>query len=180
VAAVFTAAFSFMQQSIVITGFMGAGKSTAASQLAAENGWQLVCLDRAIEESCGLSVAEIFTDVGEAGFRQIESRLLKQVLANSAEPIIIDAGGGVVLLEQNRLLLRQAYVIFLDTCFEELFRRIRNTGEVRPLLSGLDEERIRQLWEARRQIYINTADFVVKDMAELSALCTRIIHEVKA
>ncbi|KAF1081636.1 MAG: Shikimate kinase I [Candidatus Rifleibacterium amylolyticum] len=169
-----------MPQPIVITGFMGAGKSTAASQLAAENGWQLVCLDRTIEKSCGRSVAEIFADIGEAGFRQIESRLLKQVLADSDEPTIIDAGGGVVLLEQNRLMLKQACVVFLDTCFKELLRRIKDTGEVRPLLAGLDEEGIRQLWEARRQIYVNTADFVVKDMAELSALCSRIVQEVKA
>ncbi len=159
---------------------MGAGKSTAASQLAAENGWQLVCLDRTIEKNCGRSIAEIFADLGEAGFRQIESRLLKQVLADSAEPTIIDAGGGVVLLEQNRLMLKQACVVFLDTSFDELLRRIKDTGEVRPLLTGLDEEGISQLWEARRQIYVNTADFVVKDMTELSALCSRIVQEVKA
>jgi len=155
---------------------MGAGKSTAAVQLAADYGCQLVCLDRAIEDSCGQSIAEIFAKVGEAGFRQIESRLLQEVLANSSVSTIIDAGGGVVLLEQNRHLLKKACVVFLDTGFNELLRRIKNTGEARPLLAGLDEDGIRQLWEGRRQIYVNTADFVVKDMTELSALCNRIIR----
>ncbi len=163
-----------MAQNIVIIGFMAAGKSTATSLLASESGWQLVSLDRLIEEKSGRAIGQIFAEEGEAGFRQIESRLLKVALAAHGNCRLIDAGGGVVLLEKNRILLKQACVIFLDTGFDDILSRLKTAGEVRPLLAGLDDEAVRQLWEARRQIYIKTADFVVKDMAELSELFARI------
>jgi len=155
---------------------MAAGKSVAAERLAVEKGCQCVSLDRLIEEENGHTIAEIFAEEGETGFRQIESRLLQQVLAETRGCRLIDAGGGVVLTDWNREMLKQSCVIFLDTGFAEILRRLKTVGAVRPILAGLDDEAIRRLWEARRQIYIKTADFVVKDMAELSELFDRIMQ----
>lgn len=155
---------------------MASGKSTAAAKIAADSGWRLICLDRQIEESCGLSIAQIFAEKGEAEFRQIESRLLQDALAVNSPPKVIDAGGGIVLLEQNRRLLEQACVIFLDTGISDILHRLKNGAQIRPLLAGLDGEEVRQLWQARRQVYVKTADFVVKDMAELNELFDRIIQ----
>lgn len=165
-----------MLQNIVIIGFMAAGKSTAAAQLAAEHGWRLVSLDRLIEERSGRTIAQIFGEEGETAFRQLESCLLKEALSEPGGFRLIDAGGGAVLLEQNRALLKQACVVFLDTSFIEILRRLQTAADLRPLLAGLDDAAVRQLWEMRRQIYIKTADFVVKDMAELSGLFERIIQ----
>ncbi len=163
-----------MAKKIVIIGFMAAGKSVAAERLASGKGWQCVSLDRLIEAESCRTIAQIFAEEGESGFRQRESRLLQQVLAEDGGCCLIDGGGGVILLERNREILRQACVIFLDTGFAEILSRLKSAGVVRPVLAGLDDEAVRQLWEARRQIYIKTADFVVKDMAELSELFDRI------
>jgi shikimate kinase len=163
-------------KTIVITGFMAAGKSTAAARLAVDSGWQLICLDQQIEERFGRSIAQIFAENGEAEFRKVESSLLKEAVTARVSPAIIDAGGGVVILEQNRKMLEQACVIFLDACFDEIIKRLDRAEVDRPLLHELDKEAIRQLWEARRELYIKTADFVVKDIAELIALFDRLLQ----
>jgi shikimate kinase len=149
---------------------MAAGKTTAASLAAEGKPWQLVDLDRSIEEASGKSVAQIFTEDGEAAFRQIESRQLAMALKDEGGPRIIAAGGGVVLTAANQLLLKRACVIFLDTDFAEIMRRLQAGQSDRPLLRGLDAIAIRQLWQNRRQLYIKTSDFVVKDNAELIQL----------
>lgn len=159
-----------MAQHIVITGFMAAGKTTAASRAADSKCWQLIDLDRSIEEISGKSVAQIFAEDGEAIFRQLESSQLTAAMQEDGQAKIIAAGGGVVLSSENQRLLRQACVIFLDTDFAEIMRRLRGERSSRPLLSGLDDAGVRRLWENRRQLYIKTSNFVVKDSSELIEL----------
>lgn len=164
------------QQCVVITGFMAAGKSVAAARLAAERNWHLVDLDQQIEESIGRTIVEIFADDGEAVFRKLESAYLQKAISAATCQSIIAAGGGVILSEENRCLLKQVCVIFLDTDFKEILRRLRTISVRRPLIAGLDDNAIRQLWESRRQLYIKTSHFVVKDIAELTELVDRIVE----
>lgn len=158
---------------------MAAGKTTAASELSAQIGWPAVDLDREIEKTCNCSIASIFTEKGESAFRRLEADQLKKVMADSDRRKIVAAGGGIVLLPENRKLLVQASVLFLDTGFAEILRRLRQTGGDRPLLAGCSEADIRIMWKSRRELYINTADFVVKNMTELSRLMANITQEVK-
>jgi shikimate kinase len=165
---------------VVITGFMAAGKTAAALEVAASKGWQLIDLDRSIEESSGKTIALIFAEDGESVFRQLEHCQLEKALSADGCSRIVAAGGGVVLSVENQYLLRQTQVIFLDTDFAEILRRLRSDNTERPLIHGLNDDGIRQLWQTRRPLYIKTGDYVVKDKTELVELVNKLHEEVKA
>lgn len=109
---------------LVLTGFMGAGKSTVGRLLADRLGWEFVDLDAAIEASTGLTVPEIFATQGEAHFRKVESQALAAALGR--KKIVLALGGGAPESLTNRLLLEQTpatATIFLDAPFATLFDR---------------------------------------------------------
>jgi len=117
--------------SVVLTGFMGTGKSTVGRLIAERCGLDFVDLDEEIERRCGHSIREIFTDQGESAFRRIESDALEEVLRN--EPAILATGGGALLTPKNRALLGpSATVLCLTAEAHELRRRLNGSSE-RPL-----------------------------------------------
>src|ERR1700677_4987582 len=77
---------------LILTGFMGAGKSTVGAILAQELGWRFVDLDRVIEASSQLTVADIFRDLGEAEFRERERQAVQQL--SGEEHMVLALGGG--------------------------------------------------------------------------------------
>ena len=84
---------------LILTGFMGAGKSTVGAILAKDLGWRFIDLDSMIEASCQHTVAEIFRDYGEANFRERERQAVQQL--SSEERIVLALGGGAVLRKEN-------------------------------------------------------------------------------
>src|ERR1700749_3713805 len=90
---------------IVLTGFMGSGKSTVGPLLAAELGWAFLDLDTEIERRTGLTVPQIFAEQGEAAFRKEETAALAAVLGRTRT--VIALGGGAPETLGNRLLLEQ-------------------------------------------------------------------------
>ena len=109
---------------LVLTGFMGAGKTTVGRQLAAELGWLFVDLDERISERSGLSVAQIFAELGEARFRRLESAALASALRR--DRVVLALGGGAPETLTNRLLLEQTpgtVTVLLDAPFPVLFDR---------------------------------------------------------
>ena len=109
---------------IVLTGFMGAGKSTVGRLLAAELGWGFVDLDAHLESRAGATVPELFERHGEAHFRRLESSALASALRQSR--IILALGGGAPETLTNRLLLEQTpgtLTVFLDAPFATLYDR---------------------------------------------------------
>jgi shikimate kinase len=137
---------------LVLTGFMGVGKTATGRALAEMRGWDFVDLDEAVEAAAGKSVERIFAEDGEARFRELESRELRRVLGRAR--LVVAAGGGLLLREANRELLRDALVVNLDAPLEECLRRVRTSATTRPLLAGPDpERRARELYEARRGLY---------------------------
>ena len=109
---------------IVLTGFMGAGKTTVGRLLAEELGWRFLDLDAHLETRAGASVASIFADHGEAHFRRLESSALASALGQV--DTVLALGGGTPEQLTNRLLLEQTpgtVVVFLDAPFETLFDR---------------------------------------------------------
>jgi shikimate kinase len=109
---------------LVLTGFMGAGKTTVGRLLAARLNWDFLDLDAYIESRSGLSVPSIFSIHGEAHFRQLESMALASALGRSR--LVLALGGGAPEVLTNRLLLEQTpatSTIFLDAPFSALFDR---------------------------------------------------------
>lgn len=109
---------------IVLTGFMGAGKSTVGRALADRLGWNFLDLDASIEALAGLSIPEIFRTLGESQLRRFESRALARALA--LPRTVIALGGGAPETLGNRLLLEQTpgtRTVFLDAPFSILFDR---------------------------------------------------------
>jgi shikimate kinase len=109
---------------IVLTGFMGAGKTTVGRLLAARLGWEFLDLDAYVESRTGLSVPSLFSAHGEPRFRQLESSALASALGRSN--VVLALGGGAPEVLTNRLLLEQTpatSTIFLDAPFPALFDR---------------------------------------------------------
>jgi len=131
---------------IVLTGFMGAGKSTIGRLLAEQLNWNFLDLDAHLESRAGATIPEIFATHGEAHFRQMESSALASALGRSST--VLALGGGTPEVLTNRLLLEQTpgtATIFLDAPFETLFDRCVLQGLDRPVLADADLARSRFL-----------------------------------
>jgi shikimate kinase len=143
---------------------MGAGKSTVGRLLAAGCGFDFIDCDRELEQRAGASIATMFELEGEAAFRQRESHLLDELTARPH--VVLATGGGAVLSELNRDLLRsRGLVIYLQASVEEIARRTRGDAS-RPLLQVDDrQERIEHLLEQRGPVYRQTAHLVFRSAA---------------
>lgn len=157
---------------IVLTGFMGAGKSTVGQLLSRKMGWAFVDLDRYIESSAEATAIDLFASRGEAAFRRLESDALALALEESKT--IVALGGAAIDATQNQLLLSnndRTLVVFLDAPFTTLIERClvqeRNgLGPYRPLLHQTEVARAR--YSIRRSLYYDHASFSV-DVADRSA-----------
>lgn len=141
---------------IVLVGFMGSGKSSVGTELAALLGWAFVDLDRRIEERTGRSVAAIFRESGEPVFREEERRAAREAAAR--EPCVIAAGGGAFADSETRDALRAgSLAVYLECDLDTLLRRVPADGS-RPLAGN--RETMRRLLRAREPWY-RSADLAV-------------------
>jgi shikimate kinase len=156
-----------IRQSIALIGLSGTGKSTVAALLAARLGWQRVDTDAMIVERTGRTPSELFVTEGETVFRALETAVLREVLTQSrrafAHHSVIATGGGIVLREENRILLRTyTHVVWMDAPTDILLARLLAHHEERPLVSGRNPAgRIDTLRSARVHIYQALADQVI-------------------
>ena len=138
---------------IVIIGFMGSGKTTVANALALRLGCLMLDLDAFVTECEGRTPAEIIKQNGEAPFRDVETRTLREVLRNT-DVRVIALGGGAWTVDANRELIAQhkCLSVWLDAPFELCWQRIVASGNtVRPLAP--DRDHARKLYEGRRASY---------------------------
>ena len=149
---------------VFLIGYRGSGKTTVAEALAKLLRWPWRDADAELERRAGKTIKEIFAASGEKAFRDLESAVLCDLAALDRH--VIALGGGVVLREQNRVLLRQrGKVVWLTAAPETLFSRISadaTTAARRPDLTahgGLDE--IRSLLAQRTPLYSASADLTV-------------------
>ena len=164
---------------IVLVGMMGAGKTSVGGLLAERRGWPLLDSDRQVETMVGRSVARIWADDGEAGFRHLEARVLADALASNTPAVIAAAGGTVLDPSNRRLLCLHTPVVWLRAEVATLVRRL-GAGEGRPLLTGDAAGALARLDAVRRPLYAEVADVVV-DVDDLSAdeVVDRIEAELK-
>jgi shikimate kinase len=165
---------------VALIGFMGAGKTTLGRALAHRLGWPFQDLDDLIIQREGRSIEQIFQESGESHFRQLETRVLREVTAqDTASHLILALGGGAFVNPANQTLLREAkfITVFLDASPEELFQRCQEPGVVRPLRQDLG--RFNQLYEQRRPEYLKCSLHVQTAGAEIAAVAENIIRELK-
>lgn len=143
---------------VFLVGFMGAGKSTVGHLLAEILGRPFVDLDAEIERRTGRACARIFAEGGEEVFRTLESEALAGLAA--AEPSVVACGGGIVLRDANRRLLRElGTVVYLEVTAGEALGRIGN-AEGRPLLADSGPAAA-TLLQARTGLYRASADIAI-------------------
>jgi len=141
-----------IRERIFLIGFMGTGKSTIGTALANALRWELRDTDHEIVQREGRTIPEIFAAEGEGAFRQMETQMLAELSQKSRT--VITTGGGAVLAEQNRALMRAAgLVVCLTATVDEIVRRV-SADENRPLLLGDDlRTRVETLVKAREGLY---------------------------
>lgn len=144
---------------IFLVGMMGAGKTTLGRQLARYLKRDFFDLDHELEARCGVPVATIFDIEGEAGFRRRETTELD--ICSRQAGIVLATGGGAILAEENREMLKQrGTVVYLRASAAELFRRLER-DKTRPLLQTADpQQRIFELVAQREPLYEQVADII--------------------
>lgn len=149
------------RQSLVLIGPTGAGKTTIGRKLAHFLHLPFYDVDEELEKSTGVSVNLIFDIEKESGFRQRESRMLEALLKRPAA--VIATGGGVVVTENNRQLLKNhpALVIYLQTSVERQLQRLSHDKR-RPLLQVPDREhRLQEMARIRNPLYESVSDLTI-------------------
>lgn len=152
---------------IILIGLPGSGKSTVGRQLARKLSASFMDSDHLIEQRLGCSIREYFEREGEVAFRDVEEAVLADtVRAYAPSPVavtVLATGGGAVIRENNRQLLRGAgQVVYLHSSPEDLYKRLRHDRN-RPLLQGVDPmQRLRDLYAQRDPLYRETTHFLIE------------------
>ena len=166
---------SNQEKNIFLIGFMGSGKSTIGRMLAKEMGKVLVEMDETIEAEAGKSINQIFSDHGEAHFRDLETGLIERITAQGGA--VVSCGGGAILREENVEMMKQNGIVFyLCATSETIYERVHKSTH-RPLLNGnMNVEYIQQLMDKRVKKYEAAADEILSvDGKEKK----EIVHEIK-
>ena len=147
-------------ENIYLVGLMGAGKTTIGRQLAKSLSVPFYDSDKAIEESTGVDIPTIFEFEGEEGFRDREQKMIQQL--TQLEGIVLATGGGTILREENRRLLKEkGFIVYLQCSVERILERTRRDTQ-RPLLkTDNPRERIESLFTQREPLYLSCADLIV-------------------
>ena len=145
---------------LYLIGNMGSGKTTVGKRVAERLGLPFYDLDQRIEQATGLTIAELFTQQGEARFRDLESCALAEIAYLPQG--VVATGGGVVLRADNRALMRsRGWVIYLRASPDTLWRRLKHATD-RPLLrTESPYETLRAIVQARESLY-QEADWVIE------------------
>lgn len=126
------------EQHIFLIGFMGSGKSTVGALLAERLDLPFIDSDKAIEKTVGKSITEIFSQDGEASFREMEMHFLNEL--KSQKRSVIAVGGGLPAIDGSIELMHDlGLVIYLNTSLLTLIKRLRDEKQQRPLLRDLSD-----------------------------------------
>ena len=159
---------------IVLVGPMGSGKSTVGKALASQLSLEFVDLDDEIEKDAEMTITEIFQTEGESGFRARETNMLDRFCCTNGT--VISTGGGAILSETNRTMMRNGFVVYLHATPTQQFERIRNRGH-RP---NLDRERplagLAELMEVRDPLYRSEADIIIRTDGQTISKITQEIE----
>ncbi len=167
-------------ENIILTGFMGSGKSRIGQELSEKLGVPVLDTDQLIVEKEGMSINDIFARRGQPYFRDLETQLLRD-LAERKDRYILSVGGGMPLREENRPLLKKlGRVIYLSSSLDTLEKRLIK-DKSRPNLRGEGSlrERISALLEERMPMYMDAAELIIEnDQKSASIVADEILAAV--
>jgi shikimate kinase len=165
-------------KNIILTGFMGTGKTEVGKELSRLLNMKLIDVDTEIEKSKNMTINEIFKQFGESRFREIETEMIRKL--SEDKNCIISTGGGAVLKQENMDALREnGIVINLMATPETILKRTSNSDD-RPLLQVENPlDRIKELLNFRRPFY-KKADLMIDTEGKTPLqIAEEIIEKVK-
>ena len=171
---------SVKPKNIFLVGPMGSGKTTVGKQLAKALYYDFIDCDHEIEDRTGASIPLIFDVEGEEGFRRWERTVIDDLTQLAS--LVLATGGGAVLDEGNRNLLRQrGVVVYLRATAEQLYQRTAKDRN-RPLLQTENPRaKIEELVVAREPLYQDVADITVDTgSGSVHSVVKRIIAQLKS
>lgn len=161
-------------KTIVLTGMMGAGKTSAGKILAQKLSCNYIDLDTKIEQNEKISISKIFEIYGEKYFRNKESETLKEIF--KSEDLVISLGGGTFENKEIReFLLKNSTVIYLEASADTIYERIKNNNS-RPLLKNkMNFETINQILNSRKENYKLATYTIITDNKTIEDITSEII-----
>jgi shikimate kinase len=147
-----TSSTSISPVRIILTGFMGSGKSTVGPLIARRLGWRFTDVDSVIESEAGTTIAEIFARKGENAFRDLEYATIVRLI--SAEKLVLALGGGAVERDHTRNMLLHSpgtLLVHLEVKLQTTLARCSGTEGVRPVLA--DQANLAARYQRRLPLY---------------------------
>jgi shikimate kinase len=149
-----------MENNVVLIGMMGSGKTSVARYLSSIINYNIYDTDEMIENMTNLKIKDIFELHSEEYFRELESNILIELSLKSNS--IISCGGGIILKEKNRELLRELNTVYLETSIDVLIIRLQNERDNRPLISSKDfETKLEEIYYYRKNLYLQCSSINV-------------------
>ncbi len=163
---------------IFLIGMMGSGKSSVGQSLSKYLNNTFYDLDKEIEKSFNLSIKDIFLEYGEDLFRKEEEKLLGEI--NKLSGLIVSTGGGIVISNINRTILKKNKTYFLEANIEDMYERALRRENDRPILKGMNVRQFKDLYEKRRNLYIESATKIINvDKKSTEDLAIEIVNNEK-
>ena len=163
---------------LIIIGPMASGKSVVGKKLSKRMGLNFFDTDEQIEKKAGATISWIFDIEGEEKFREREFETLSELIEE--DNCVISTGGGIVLREENRALLKKGTGIYLKTSIQSQLERTMNDKD-RPLLQNRDnkEETLKEMAKLRNPIYETCSEIIIEETNSPNETVDKIIQELK-
>jgi shikimate kinase len=167
-----------LPQRIVLTGFMGAGKTTVGRLLAKRLGWRFLDVDMEIETATGATIAQLFQERGEPWFRQLEHETIRGLL--TADSVVLALGGGAIEDARTRKLLvssDETRLIHLEVTLETVLLRCQGTESIRPVLQ--DQANLERRYRHRLPLYRESHLTLAADSLPPTAIIDAILDSIR-
>ena len=163
---------------LIIIGPMASGKSVVGKKLSKRMGLNFFDTDEQIEKKAGATISWIFDIEGEERFREREFETLSKLIKE--DNCVISTGGGIVLQEENRALLKKGTGIYLKTSIQSQLERTMNDKD-RPLLQNTDnkEETLKEMAKLRNPIYETCSEIIIEETNTPNETVDKIIQELE-
>lgn len=162
---------------VFLCGFMGCGKSTVGGLLAKKNGCGFCDTDELVVKNQGMTIPEIFAQKGEPYFRQVEAETVKSLCGKN---IVVACGGGAMLNSDTAKTVKEngGAIVYLDVPFDDCYERIKGDTN-RPIVMNNTKEQLEEIYNNRRDIYIENSTVRVKAVGTPSEIAEVIADTLK-